>query len=76
MKSKIVGLILTLFICVGMMSGCGIKTVDELYCLPKRSEDYHELQSAIDGVMSGLEYCAPILGENQQTIQFADLTGD
>lgn len=58
------------------MSGCGIKTVDELYCLPKRSEDYHELQSAIDGVMSGLEYCAPILGENQQTIQFADLTGD
>lgn len=76
MKHKIIGLILMLFICVGMMSGCGIKTVDELYCLPKRSEDYHELQSAIDGVMNGLEYSAPIQGENQQTIQLADLTGD
>ena len=57
------------------LSGC-MRTVDQMYFPPKRSDDYNDLQSAIDGAMSGLEYCAPLAGENQQAIQMADLDGD
>lgn len=52
-----------------LLSGCMLKTVDQMYCLPRRSEEYHNLQAAMDQVMSGLEYCAPLQGENQQTVQ-------
>lgn len=58
-----------------MLSGCML-TVDQMYCLPKRSETYNNLQSAIDRAMTGLSYCAPLSGENQQTVQVADLNGD
>ena len=58
-----------------LLSGC-MRTVDEMYYPPKRSEDYKDLQSAIEGAMSGLEYCAPLSGENQQAVQNADLNGD
>lgn len=34
------------------------------------------LQSTMDGAMSGLEYHAPISGDNQQPVQTADLDGD
>ena len=57
-----------------LLSGCMLKTVDQMYCLPRRSEEYHNLQAAMDQVMSGLEYCAPLQGENQQTVQMVDLT--
>lgn len=53
-----------------------MRTVDEMYCLPKRSESYRNLQAAIDEAMTGLTYCAPSSGENQQTVQTADLTGN
>lgn len=67
----------TLFLlAVALMSGCAMRTVDELYCLPKRSAEYQDLQQAIDEAMSGLEYSAPLSGENQQTVQLADLDGD
>ena len=59
-----------------LLSGCMLKTVDQMYCLPRRSEEYHNLQTVMDKVMSGLEYCAPLQGENQQTVQMVDLTGD
>ena len=59
-----------------LLSGCAMQTVDEMYCLPKRSEDYNHLQSAIDIAMAGLEYAAPVSGENQQTVQIVDLNGD
>ena len=58
------------------LSGCAMRTVDDLYSPPKRSEEYNDLQKAIDGVMTDLEYCAPLSGENQQTVQMADLDGD
>ena len=58
-----------------LFSGCML-TVDQMYCLPKRSETYKDLQTAIDGAMDGLDYCAPLSGENQQTVQVADLDGD
>ena len=58
------------------LSGCGFATVEQMYALPKRSTQYHDLQNAIDSAMSGLEYAAPTSGEYQQTVQQADLDGD
>lgn len=58
-----------------LMTGC-MSTVDQMYCLPKRSKDAQNLQTAMDSAMSGLDYCAPLSGENQQTVQTADLDGD
>lgn len=59
-----------------LLSGCAMRTVDQLYAPPKRSAEYHDLQAAIDAAMSDLEYSAPLSGENQQTVQMADLNGD
>jgi len=59
-----------------LLNGCAMRTVDQLYSPPKRSEKYIHLQSAIDEAMVGLKYCAPLSGENQQTVQVADLDGD
>lgn len=59
-----------------LFTGCALRTVDQMYTPPKRSEEYDHLQSAIDMVMYSLEYCAPISGEHQQTVQMADLNGD
>ena len=58
-----------------LLSGC-MKTVDELYCLPKRSQAVNDLQPVIDEAMRGLEYSAPQSGDNRQVVQTADLDGD
>ena len=58
------------------LSGCGFATVEQMYALPKRSTQYHDLQNAIDSAMAGLEYAAPTSGEYQQTVQQVDLDGD
>ena len=68
--------ILLLLIVFCLLTGCSVTTVDQMYQLPKRSDDYNNLQSAIDSAMSGLSYCAPLTGENRQTIQICDLDGD
>lgn len=59
-----------------LLSGCNLSTVSDLYCLPRRSEEYTNLQTVITKAMNGMEYCAPISGDNQQTVQVADLNGD
>lgn len=59
-----------------LLSGCTMRTVGQMYQLPRRSDDYNDLQSAIDSAMSGLEYSAPPAGENRQTVHIADLDGD
>ena len=69
---RIVAVLLTVL----LLCGCTPRTVDELYYLPKRPEDYKNLQSAISSVMGNLEYCAPLNGEHLQTVQMADLDGD
>jgi len=74
MKRRILLLIL-LLAALTVLSGC-MATLDQMYCLPVRSEDVQNLQSAISKAMTGLEYCAPLSGENQQTVQSADLDGD
>lgn len=57
------------------LCGC-VMTVDQMYVPPRRSESYQNLQVVMDEVMGDMEYCAPITGENQQTVQMADLNGD
>ena len=59
-----------------LLSGCAMKTVDEMYCLPKRSEAYQELQKVLDTELQNMEYCAPLSGMNQQPVQAADVDGD
>ena len=59
-----------------LLSGCAMRTVEEMYTPPKRSEEYKELQAAIDMAMYGLTFSSPQAGENQQTVQMADLDGD
>ncbi len=69
-----VKMLFTLFLAV-LLSGC-MSTVDQMYCLPKRSEAAQRLQNVIDEAMGELAYSAPLSGENQQTVQTADLDGD
>ena len=60
-----------------LLSGCFVKTVDELYMLPRHSDAYNHLQEAIDAVKgAGDTFAAPISGVNQQSVQLADLDGD
>lgn len=68
--------ILILLLAALLLSGCSMRTMDQLYCLPKRSEAYKHLQTAIDSAMGDKVYCAPLAGENLQTVQMADLDGD
>lgn len=75
MKNRILPMVLLLF-AVLLLNGCAMRTVEQMYCLPKRSDTYNELQSVIDSAMSGMEYSAPNSGDNQQTVQMADLNGD
>ncbi len=57
------------------LSGC-VRTVDELYRVPRRSEGYQNLQTVMDQQLADLQYCAPSSGENQQAVQMVDLDGD
>ena len=59
-----------------VLSGCTMRTVGQMYQLPKRSEDYSNLQSVMEKAMSGLKFSAPISGDNQQSVQMADIDGD
>ena len=59
------------------LSGCLTLSVDEMYTLPRQSDEYNKLQSAINEILrDGLQYTSPTSGSNQQPIQLADLTGD
>ncbi|MBQ8910030.1 MAG: hypothetical protein IJY91_03210 [Oscillospiraceae bacterium] len=59
-----------------LLCGCQMRTVDQMYVPPKRSDDYNSLQTVISQSMAGMEYSAPISGDNQQIVQMADLNGD
>ena len=75
MKKRI-WIALFLLITASILTGCTMRTVDEMYRLPRRSLTDDHLQSAIDEAMKDLSFSAPIAGENQQTVQMADLDGD
>ncbi len=69
-------LIILLVLVTILLAGCNMMTIDQMYCLPKRSEQSLNLQAAIDEAMVNLEYAAPISGEHQQPVQMVDLDGD
>ena len=72
---KLLGAVLLLTICA-LLFGCAM-TVEQMYCLPRRSERYESLQKLMEQTMGGaMSYSAPISGENRQTVQMADLDGD
>lgn len=58
-----------------LLSGC-MKTVDQMYRLPKRSQEFTELQQAIDEVMEEMSFSAPESGDHRQAVQMADLNAD
>ena len=61
---------------VCLLSGCGL-SYEELYSLPRASEDYYDLQSALNGIEAeGLNYLAPASGARQEPVQLTDLDGD
>ena len=72
-RGKIIAIMLLFTV---LLAGCSVRTAEDMYAPPKRSEDYNNLQSAIDKAMEGMEYCAPLAGDHQQTVQMADLNGD
>lgn len=74
--NKMKCVVLMLLVTVVLLSGCTMATLDKLYCLPKRSEEYENLQAVFDKAMSGLQHCAPISGDNRTFLQTADLDGD
>lgn len=73
---KKIAICFLLVLMVALLSGCVFSTVDEMYRLPKQSEEYHALQQVIDTAMLNLNYCAPVSGQQRQTVQTADLDGD
>ena len=74
MRKRIFLLLILAAVC--LLSACQIRTVDEMYQVPKRPESYNDLQRVMEAAMSGMDYSAPKSGENQQTVQMADLDGD
>lgn len=75
MKNRIYRIVMVLAAAL-LLSGCTVRTLDEMYRLPRRSESDDHLQSVIQEAMENLDYSSPIAGENQQTVQTADLNGD
>ncbi len=68
--------VLVLLAATSLLCACQLRTVDQMYQVPKRPQSYNDLQSVMDGAMVDMEYSAPRSGENQQTVQMADLDGD
>ena len=59
------------------LSGCFMKSGNELYAVPRHLDEQAGLDSAVSSLLSeNRGFCAPVEGENRQTVQFADLDGD
>lgn len=69
-------LLLNLFLLAALLTGCGYRTVEQMYSIPKRTQEYTLLQKTIEKAMDGLEFASPTSGDNQQVVQSADLDGD
>ncbi len=60
-----------------LLTGCSGLSAEELYRLPEASEDYYDLQAALNGVLAqGYSYTAPASGARQEPVQLVDLNGD
>ena len=67
-----------LILCLSLsLGGCFLDPAENLYAVPKQSDSFHDLQNAIENVMTDTaSYSPPVSGENQQPIQTAELDGD
>lgn len=66
-----------LFLVICLLGGCSGMSIDELYCLPKASEDYYDLQEALSQAQgNGLSYDAPASGARREPVQLVDLDHD
>lgn len=64
-----------------LLAGCGgrfaFQAVEELYALPRASEEYASLQGQLQELLDGgLEYAPPLSGSNTQAVRLQDLDGD
>lgn len=68
--------IFALCLCILLLTGCYAFDSDAFYSLPKRTEQYRALQTAVDTAMKGGSYSPPVAGPNRQAVQQVDLDGD
>ena len=60
-----------------VLTGCGLKSPEQLYTLPKPSTEYESLQDCLEQLLAGgYEYAAPRSGANTQSVQLQDMDGD
>lgn len=60
-----------------LLSGCFVRTVDELYQLPAAPDDFQNLQAKIEEIKAqGAENISPLSGARIQNVQLEDLDGD
>ena len=75
-KQRRAALLLALLM-IFAMSGCMATDVEELYSLPRQSEEYVQLQELIaQRIDEGGEFAAPLSGSYRQSVQLQDLDGD
>lgn len=75
MKRKLIPLLVIAMAMI--LTGCGLKSPDQLYALPEPTPEYQSLQACLDTLLQkGYEYAAPISGSNTQPVQLVDLDGD
>lgn len=75
MRLKKAMLVLLAALCLSL-SGC-LHSAEELYALPRQSDEYYKLQDQIEAVLrTGAEYAAPVSGDRRQAVQLADLDSD
>ena len=68
--------VLALLLALLFLSGCGL-SYEDLYSLPRASEDYYDLQEALSGIVAeGNTYLAPAAGARQEPVLLVDLDGD
>ncbi|MDP4109395.1 MAG: hypothetical protein Q8878_05125, partial [Bacillota bacterium] len=73
---KLTAVFIVLIIAVSL-SGCILKSGDDLLSLPKPPSDYLALQKNLDKIgQSGAGLTSPVSGKNQAPIQLVDLDGD
>ena len=76
-SQKLLGVLMGALFSAAILTGCVGQSAEELYALPKQPDEYYELQTAIDQVLtSNASYSGPLTGNNQQAVQLADLDGD
>ncbi len=75
-RQRLTALVLA-FLIASACSGCMTASVDELFSLPRMSEQYMQLQELIgQRIDAGGSYAAPTGGSNRQSVQLRDLDGD